>query len=69
MPLAIFDIMYLMSASRLTAASAIIVYGRTISSLYDLQVARKLILRGHANVKILQGGLSAWVKNGYPVAP
>lgn len=68
-PPALFDIMYLMSAARLGEATEIIVYGRTISSLYDLQVARKLILRGHANVKILRGGLSAWTQNGYPVEP
>jgi 3-mercaptopyruvate sulfurtransferase SseA len=69
MPLSVFDILYLMEMGDVDKSKEIIVYGRTISSLYDQLVARKLILRGHKSVKTLQGGLSTWKKNGYPVEP
>ena len=44
-----------------------IVYGGTISKLYDLELANKLILRGHKEVRVLQGGMEAWEEKGYPV--
>jgi len=66
-PLALFDIMYMMELSELDKEKDIIVYGRTISSHYDEKLARKLTLRGHKNVVVLKGGLSAWKKQGYPV--
>lgn len=69
MPLALFDIMYMIEFSEVDKAKGIIVYGRTISRRYDEQVASKLILRGHKNTKILEGGLSTWKRNGYPVEP
>ena len=47
----------------------IIVYGRSISRHYDEEVANKLSIRSHKNVKILKGGLSAWKKSGCPVEP
>ena len=69
LPLAIFDIMYMMALSQEDKEKEIIVYGRTISKRYDEQLASKLSLRGHKNVRILEGGLSAWKKKGYPVEP
>jgi len=69
LPAELFDIVYLMEQENIKQAQEIIVYGRTISSLYYLQVADKLRLRGHTNVSILAGDLSAWKKKGYPVAP
>ncbi len=66
-PLALFDIMYMMELSELDKKKNIIVYGQTISSHYDEKMARKLELRGHKNVVVLKGGLSAWEKLGYPV--
>jgi 3-mercaptopyruvate sulfurtransferase SseA len=48
-------------------AKKIVVYGGTISEPYDLEVANKLILRGYRNVRILEGGLTAWEGGGYPV--
>lgn len=66
-PLALFDIMYMMELSELDKEKNIIVYGRTISSHYDEKMAGKLILRGHKNVAILEGGLSAWKEKGYPI--
>jgi rhodanese-related sulfurtransferase len=69
LPLAIFDIMYMMVLSQEDKEKEIIVYGRTISKRYDEQLASKLALRGHKNVRILEGGLSAWKEKGYPVEP
>ncbi|HOV86742.1 MAG TPA: cyclic nucleotide-binding domain-containing protein [Syntrophobacteraceae bacterium] len=67
MPLALFDIVYMMSFAEEDKEKKIIVYGGTVSKLYDLEVANKLLLRGYSNVRILEGGLSAWEQNGYPV--
>ncbi len=78
-PSALFDIMYMMELGEVDKEKKIIVYGRSISTLYDEEVARKLILYGHKNVQILGAGyqykpltwgaLSRWRKNGYPVEP
>jgi CRP-like cAMP-binding protein/rhodanese-related sulfurtransferase len=68
-PLALFDIIYMMELGEMDGEKEIILYGRTISRLYDEQVASKLILRGHKNTKVLEGGLSEWKKAGYPVEP
>jgi rhodanese-related sulfurtransferase len=67
MPLALFDIVYMMTFADQDKEREIIVYGRTISRPYDLELAAKLMLRGHQNVSILEGGLEAWEKMGYPV--
>jgi rhodanese-related sulfurtransferase len=69
MPLALFDIVYLMTFDEEDKTKKIIVYGKTISKLYDLEVANKLALRGYKNTKILEGRLSDWEKKGYPVEP
>lgn len=69
LPLALFDFIYMMKFSRLDPRQEIIVYGRNISRHYDEEVAFKLISRGHANVKVLSGGLSSWHKKGYPIVP
>ena len=68
-PLPLFDIMYAMGLSDTDKSREIIVYGRTVSRLYDVHLANKLFLRGHKNVRILKGGLSEWRKKGYPVSP
>jgi CRP-like cAMP-binding protein/rhodanese-related sulfurtransferase len=60
LPLSLFDIIYMMELSEVDREKEIIVYGRTISRLYDKKVAEKLILRGHKNTKILEGGLARW---------
>jgi len=69
MPLPLFDIVYLMNFDGEDKTKKIIVYGRTISKLYDLEVANKLALRGYKNTKVLEGRLSDWEKKGYPVEP
>jgi CRP-like cAMP-binding protein len=73
-PFAAFEIVYLMELGEEPKTREIIVYGKTISRLYrdnihDEQVARKLILRGHKDVRVLEGGLSAWKAGGLPVGP
>jgi CRP-like cAMP-binding protein/rhodanese-related sulfurtransferase len=68
-PLALFDIAYLIELGEGDREKEIIIYGKTLSHLYDEQAAEKLILRGHTNTKILQGGLSIWEKSGYPLEP
>ena len=69
MPLALFDIVYLMTFGEEDKSKKIIVYGRTISKLFDLEVANKLALRGYKNTRVLEGNLSDWEKKGYPVEP
>ncbi len=66
-PLGLFDIVYLMTFAEEDKKKEIIVYGETISKAYDLEVADKLLLRGYGNVRILEGGLTAWEAMGYPV--
>jgi len=69
LPLVIFDIMYMMELSDVDKDKEIIINGRSFSTRYDEELARKLKLLGHKDVKILEGGLSAWKKKGYPVEP
>ena len=68
-PLNIFDIVYAMNLKNIDKTKEIIVYGRTVSRLYDKRVADKLMLRGHKNVMLLEGGLSGWKREGFPVVP
>lgn len=68
-PLSMFDIMYMMGLSDADKSQKIIVYGRTVSRLYDVKLANKLYLRGHKNIQVLEGGLPLWKKKGYPIAP
>ncbi len=67
-PLALFDIVYLMTLAKENKEKKIVVYGGTISKLYDLELADKLLLRGYEQVRFLEGGLAAWEGKGYPVA-
>jgi len=68
-PLSVFDIMYMMGLSDVDKSQRIIVYGRTVSRLYDIRLANKLFLRGHKNIQVLEGGLPFWKKKGYPTTP
>jgi len=68
MPLSLFDFMYMMTFSGgEEKGKEVIVYGGTISQPYDYELANMLLLRGHKDVRVLEGGLSAWEKKGYPV--
>lgn len=66
-PSALFDIIYMMKLSKLDEKKEIIVYGRTVSKLYDEEVAHRLRLRDHEKVRVLSGGLEAWESRGYEV--
>lgn len=66
-PLSLFDIMYMMKLSSLDPERPLIVYGRNISRLYDEELAFRLKQRDHEQVRILDGGLSAWEAQGYQV--
>ncbi len=68
-PPALFDIVYMMTLAEEDKEKKIAVYGRTISRPYDLEVADKLVNRGHRNVGLLEGGLAEWEKRGYPTGP
>jgi len=67
MPMALFDIVYLMNFSEENKEREILVYGNTISKPYDMEIAGKLQLLGYSGVKIIEGGLDAWESMGYPV--
>lgn len=67
LPPSIFDFVYMMKLNNLDPGKSIIVYGRNISKHYDNEVAYLLMQRGHGNVRVLEGGLSAWKKKGLPI--
>ncbi|MEM5785922.1 MAG: cyclic nucleotide-binding domain-containing protein [Syntrophobacteraceae bacterium] len=67
MPMALFDIVYLMNFSDENKDREILVYGNSISRPYDLEIASKLRLLGYTEVKVVGGGFQAWEKAGYPV--
>jgi rhodanese-related sulfurtransferase len=67
MPLSLFDIVYMMAFGGDEKGKKVIVYGGTFSKLYDWELADKLLLRGHKDVTVLEGGMAAWEKKGYPV--
>ena len=69
LPLSMFDIMYMMTFGEEEKDKNIIVYGRSISRLYDLEVANKLVLRGYKNTRVLEGRLKDWKMEGHPVEP
>jgi rhodanese-related sulfurtransferase len=66
-PSALFEIVHMMKLGNLEEEDTIIVYGRTISKLYDEEVAHRLRQRDHENVKVLAGGLGAWESLAYQV--
>lgn len=67
LPLGLFDIMHAMKLGSLDPETPVIVYGRTISRLYDEELAYRLKQRDHDRVMVLSGGLEAWKAYGYPV--
>jgi CRP-like cAMP-binding protein/rhodanese-related sulfurtransferase len=67
-PLSLFDIVYLMTFAKIDKERKIIIYGSSISKLYDRELADKLLLRGYERLLILEGGLTTWEGLGYPTA-
>lgn len=68
-PLSLFDIIYMMKLSKIDSQRPMIVYGRTVSRLYDVEAARLLKKRDHEDVRVLVGGTAAWEGEGYGVEP
>lgn len=66
-PLTLFDIIYMMKLGRLDLDTPLIVYGRTFSRLYDVEVAIRLKKRDLEEVRVLLGGVEAWDAQGYEV--
>ena len=66
-PLSFFDILYEVTFGEEEKAKKVIVYGGTVSKLYDWDLASMLLLKGHKDVRVLEGGTAAWEKAGYPV--
>lgn len=66
-PLSFLDILYEDTFGGEEKAKKVIVYGGTVSKLYDLELANELVLKGHTDVKVLEGGTAAWEKAGYQV--
>jgi rhodanese-related sulfurtransferase len=66
-PLALSDILYEVTFGGKEKAKKVIVYGGTFSKLYDWELAEKLLLKGHKDVAVLEGGAAAWEKAGFPV--
>jgi rhodanese-related sulfurtransferase/GAF domain-containing protein len=67
LPPALFDFIYSMRLSAMDPEQTILVYGRTLSKRYDLEVADALRARGHTDVRILEGSFRDWEIKGLPV--
>jgi CRP-like cAMP-binding protein/rhodanese-related sulfurtransferase len=66
-PLSLSDLLYEETFGGEEKRKQVIVYGGTFSKLYDWELADKLIKRGRKDVRVLEGGVAAWEKAGYPV--
>jgi len=66
-PAGLFDFVYAMRLAELDPEQPVIVYGRTISMLYDADVASKLTALGHSQVHLLVGDFPEWVEAGLAV--
>ena len=69
LPLALFDFVYMMRFSKIDPQRPIVIYGRNVSRHYDEELAYQLTQRGHAQVFVLSGGLTAWQASGFEVTP
>ncbi len=68
-PLALFDLLYMMKVARLPSDTAVIVYGRTVSRHYDEEVAYRLKRRDREGVRVLEGGVRAWAREAHRSSP
>lgn len=68
-PASLFDFVYAMRFAGLDRGQEIIVYGSTISRLYDENVAHLLGERGFVNVRVMSSGFGDWAERAYPEGP
>ncbi len=66
-PLSLFDTMYPVTLGELDLKRPVIVYGRTVSRLYDVEFANRLKKRAHEDVRVLPGGVREWETEGHQV--
>ncbi len=67
MPPGFFDMTYPMRLGKADLDQPVVVYGRTLSRLYDRETAQRILKRDHEQVFLLEGGLDAWREAGLPV--
>lgn len=66
-PAGLFDFVYAMRLADIDPDSPIVIYGRTVSMLYDAEVALKLGDLGHDAVYVLAGDFDDWNAAGLAV--
>ncbi len=66
-PAGLFDFVYAMRLADVDPDAPIIIYGRTVSMLYDAEVALKLGDLGHHAVYVLKGDFEDWHAAGLAV--
>ncbi|MFH1156929.1 MAG: rhodanese-like domain-containing protein [Pseudomonadota bacterium] len=69
LPPSLFDFIYMMRFTQIDPGRPIVVYGRTISRLYDEDTAFRLSERGHEKVALFPGGIDAWAGQGGEMEP
>ncbi|MCA1945892.1 MAG: rhodanese-like domain-containing protein [Desulfovibrio sp.] len=57
LPPTLFDFLYAMHLGRRDLDAPVLVTGRTVSRHYDVEIAQRLMARGHARVYVVQGAL------------
>jgi hypothetical protein len=65
----LFDFIYSMHMAEISPCLPLLVYGRTFSKRYDMEVVSHLQSLGHCNLSILDGSIEQWQKGGNPVEP
>ena len=69
LPLTLFDFVYRMKLERLDRQKELVVYGRSISTLYGEEVAVRLLSKGHTNVVVMEEDFDDWSKRDFPSEP
>jgi rhodanese-related sulfurtransferase len=66
-PLSLSDILFDVTFEGDAKTKKVIVYGGTFSKHYDWELADKFLHKGLKDVRVLEGGVTAWEKAGFPV--
>ncbi|THB67726.1 MAG: rhodanese-like domain-containing protein, partial [Desulfovibrio sp.] len=67
LPPALFDFIYAMKIAPLDPSTPLLVHGRSISSIYDEEVAHRLSSQGHGQVMVIHSDLEELEELGFPV--